>query len=366
MNPLLFNKNFDLVDFDGLKLFMLEHDNLYKTSVAESRKYQDLNVYQRATLVQGPPASPVTPANANDLTSARYGIFLVMAHLWKHDLDFVVLDIGSYIGDWGIKVGNFIRTFGRTTKVITFDPSEAGALVEYNIELNKLEKIVRHEMLAVSDFNGVVMFRYQAGGVDAGEIAETRPNAITLAATWLKRFGQLPFWERIKAYCLFAVAGLKRLIRFRFENVEGHTLLVRCVDIPSYLETNRIDGSVFAKIDIEGHDSQVISRLVSIMAKRKVYVVFEFAPIRFASQQEAVAYLKTHVENFFIFDLFYCPNPTRINHITPDNLPAFVADVSQRALKYTDIFLLDKRTPACEELMRRLSKLKPEPDAVIL
>ena len=366
MHPFLFNKRFDLVDFDGLKLFMLEDDNLYKAAVAEDRKYQDLGAYQRALFTQGVPDAPVTPANVENLTSARYGIFLVMAHLWKNGLDFIALDVGSYIGDWGLKTGNFIRTFGRTTKVITFDPSEAGALVPYSIELNKLEAVVRHEMLAVSDFDGLVMFRYSSGGVDAGEIAGTGQDGVALAATWLKRFGQLPFGRRIKAYFLFAVAGLKCLVRFRIGKVESHTLLVRCVDIPSYLESNRLDANVFAKIDIEGHDTQVIKRLLSIMSERKIYVIFEFAPIRFPSQQEAIAYLETLTDKFHVFDLFYCPNPTRMNHISPSNLASFVADVGQRAFGYTDVFLLDKRTPACEELLRRLSGLKSEPDAIKL
>jgi FkbM family methyltransferase len=365
MSESIVSKGIDLVDFDGFKIFMLEDDNLYRIAVTEERKHQDLETYQRAFLTQGHPKSPVTPANVDAVTSPRYGVFVVMNHLWKHGSDFVALDIGSHIGDWGLKAGNFVRTFGKSTKVVTFDPSEAGELVPYSIELNKLGNIVKHEMLAISDLDGFIIFRFRPGHLDSGQIAEDDTSPMALASTWLKRFSQLPFKRRIKAYFDLGLNGFRRLVRPRKED-ESRTLLVRCADIVNYLERNNHRGDIFAKIDIEGHDPQVINRLLPLLSDRKIFLIFEYAPTRFSSLEEATLYLERLGEHFHIFDLYYCPNPTRFKWIPQPQVRSFAADVDQRELGYTDVFLLDKRTPACDELIKRLSSLVTEPDAVVL
>jgi FkbM family methyltransferase len=365
MDAFLVNKRIDLVDFDGLKLFMLEDDDLYRTAVPEARKHQDVDTYQQSLAAQGPPPGPVTPANVRQVASTRHGISVVIHHLWEHGVDFVVLDIGSHIGDFGLKIANLIRTFNRRTKVISFDPSEPGALVPYSIELNRLGHVIKHEMLAVSDGDGLSLFRYRPGFTSGGEIATATQGAAALAATWLRRFRQLPLRRRISAYLALAFAGLKRMMRLG-KVVDSYSLIVRSVDILGYLERNRFEGDVFAKIDIEGHDPRVVNRLLRLIAQRKLFLVFEFTPIRYASHETAVDYLEKLNQHFHFFDLYYCPNPTRFQQISPKDLSSFVAEVRLRSQGYTDVFLLDKRTPACEELIKRLAALLPEADTTIL
>ena len=365
MDAFLVNKRIDLVDFDGLKLFMLEDDELYRIAVPEARKHQDVDAYQQLLAAQGAPPGPVTPANVQQTASSRHGVSVVMHHLWEHGVDFVVLDIGSHIGDFGLKIANLIRTFNRQTKVISFDPSEPGALVPYSIELNRLGQVIKHEMLAVSNRDGLSLFRYRPGFTSGGEIATATQGAAALAAIWLRRFSQLPLRRRIPAYLGLACAGLKRMLRLG-KVVDSYSLIVRCVDILGYLERNRLEGDVFAKIDIEGHDPQVIDQLLRLIARRKLFLIFEFTPIRYASHEAAVHYLENLARHFHFFDLFYCPNPTRFRQIRPDDLGSFVAEVRLRPQGYTDVFLLDKRTPACEELIKRVAALAPEADTIIL
>ena len=97
-----------------------------------------------------------------------------------------------------------------------------------------------------------------------------------------------------------------------------------------------------------------------------LFLVFEFTPIRYASHETAVDYLEKLNQHFHFFDLYYCPNPTRFQQISPKDLSSFVAEVRLRSQGYTDVFLLDKRTPACEELIKRLAALLPEADTTIL
>lgn len=365
MDAFLVNKRVDLVDFDDLKLFMLEEDNLYCVAVPEKRKRQNLEAFQKMISANGPQPFPITPENISRATSARYGVFVVMHHLWSHGLDFDVLDVGSHIGDFGLKVGSVIRTFGKTSRVITFDPSEAGALVPYSIEINRLEGIVKHEMLAVSDMGGLVLFQYRPGHSEEGVITAENQNAAGLATVWLKRFRHLPARQRLAAYCHLAFSAIKRLMQSGKINTR-YSLIAHGIDILEYLKCNQLETNLFIKIDIEGYDPRVIDRLLNLLPERNLFMIFEFTPIRFASLLEAACYLEKLSNNFYIFDLYYCPNPTRFTEIPQKNLEAFTAEVGARQQGYTDVFLLDRRSPACEELLKRLNSLVNEPDAQML
>ena len=365
MDAFLVNKRIDLVDFDDLKLFMLEDDSLYAAAVPEIRKHQQVEDFQKSILAGGPTPSPVTADNVNQIKSSKHGVCVVMHHLWRNGVEFDVLDIGSHIGDFGLKAANFIRTHGKNSRVITFDPSEAGALVPYSIEINQLAGIAKHEMLAVSDLGGLALFQYRPGHSDEGVITGANQSAASLASTWIKRFQRLPWRQRMLAYLGLGFSALKRLVNSG-RIVTSYSLIARCVDILDYLRRNQLEGSLFVKIDIEGHDPRVIDRLLNVLPERKLFIIFEFTPIRFAGAEAAVEYLRKLSADFHLFDLYYCPNPTRFNRLDPDQLGLFTAEVGERRHGYTDVFMLDKRTPACETLLERLALLVREPDAQML
>jgi FkbM family methyltransferase len=365
MNAFLVNKRIDLVAFDEIKLFMLEDDNLYRTAVPEHRKRQNSEAFQRAIMAEGPLPSHITHENVAQAASVRHGVFIVMQHLWANGLEFDVFDIGSHIGDFGLKAASFIRTCRRTSRVVTFDPSEAGALVPYSIKLNQLESIVKHEMLAVSDMDGLVLFQYRPGHSEEGVIAAESQNAAGLAAVWLKRFKQLPLRKRLVAYSKLAVSAGKRLLQAGKINTR-YSLIANAVDILQYIKRNQFERDLFVKIDIEGYDPRVIDRLMELLPERKLFIIFEFTPQRFSSQDVAVGYLKKLSEFFLVFDLYYCPSPTRFTPIADSELAAFTAEVAGRSQGYTDVCLLDRRLPGADELLKRLRSLVPEADAQML
>lgn len=365
MNSFLLNKRIDLVDFEDIKLFMLEDENSYRIAVPSNRKRQNVEDFQKAILREGPRPSLVTPDNVGKITSARYGIFLVMHYLWTQGVDFDVFDVGSHIGDFGLKIANFMRTHGKKNRVVAFDPSEAGALVPYNIEINQLEGIAKHEPLAISDAKGLVLFQYRPGHSEEGVITNTNQDATSLAASWLRRFQKLPWRQRIKAYVGLGFSALKRIANSG-KIVNSYSLIVRAVDILDYVSDNGYNSNLFVKIDIEGHDPRVINRLLELLPKRKLYIIFEFTPVRFAGLNDAIAYLRKLSADFYLFDLYYCPNPTRIKRIPEDQIESFAGEVGNRQHGYTDVFLLDKRTPACDRLLDRLAGLVQEPDAQML
>ena len=125
MNRPMYNQEIDLVDFDGLKLFMFKHDSLYDTAIPNGRKNQSLQHYQQFIRQHGFPHSVVEPENIGRLSQARYGVYLFMHHLWQHGVDFMVLDIGSHVGEFSLKMGNCIRTFAQANRVIAFNPPKS-------------------------------------------------------------------------------------------------------------------------------------------------------------------------------------------------------------------------------------------------
>jgi hypothetical protein len=110
----------------------------------------------------------------------------------------------------------------------------------------------------------------------------------------------------------------------------------------------------------------VINRLMNLMPQRMLFVIFEFTPQRFAGRDDAADYLRRLAKDFLLFDIYYCPNPTRFDSISEKAVDDFVAEVVNRAHGYTDVFLLDRRAPDCNTLVSRLASLRREPDALVL
>jgi FkbM family methyltransferase len=370
VNPWVCNEQIDLVDFEGLKLFMFRHDSLYDTAIPEARKNQSLPQYQQFIRQHGYPPSVVGPENVGKLSQARFGVYLFMHHLWQQGVDFTVLDIGSHIGEFSLKMGNCIRTFGQANRVIAFEPTEVGELMRYSIELNGLGDIVKHEDVAVSESDGLMLFAYTPGFSDGAHIVREDPRS----KGGFAHLGN--FWRNalkgksLRGKAVSISKALKRVLRtFTPANrrIATRNLIVRSVDILSYLEQHHCDQNLFVKIDIEGFDSVVIDRLLQLLPTRLVSIIFEFAPNwGLGGVDEARAYLERLCLCFYLFDLFYASNPTRFNRIDPAEIDRFLAEVVAREFGYTDLFLLDKRTPECDQLLHRLSSLEAEPDRMVL
>ena len=364
------DEEIDLVDFDGLKLFMFKHDYLYDHAIPQGRKSQSLQDYQQFTRRHGYPQSVVTPETVERLSLARYGLYVFMQHLWKHGVDFLVLDIGSHVGEFSLKVGNCIRTFARANRVIAFEPTDVGELVRYSIELNGLGDIVRHEDLAVSESDGLMLFSYTPGYSDGGHIIQEATGAQGEPGRLRHFWRQSMRGKSLKS----KIECVGKVLRSKFSRlapgsrrISSSTLIVHSVDILSYLERHHCDQHLFVKIDVEGSDAVIISRLLQLLPTRLVSIIFELAPTQLAGGlEQARSYLESLGEYFHLFDLFYVSNPTRFNLIAPAEIHRFVTEVAGREPGYTDVFMLDKRIPECDQLVRRLSSLGAEADRMVL
>jgi FkbM family methyltransferase len=358
VNPMLFGKQFDLVAFEDVKLLMLQNDNLYRLGVPDARKHQNLREFLLAASQKGYTPSPVTPTNVHTVTSARYSLYVYLYHLWETNTECDILDVGSHIGDFSVRMGNFIRTCQKNSKVISFDPTEAGALVEYNIIINGLGDIVRHENLAVSDTSGVIIFQAKAGHSDSASACGDRREEAT------------PAWSRLLARAnnfLRSRNKLHGLLNLYNRRVPVSQLLARAVTLPEYIMENQLERNLFIKIDVEGLDAQVIEALWPLMDKRLISIVTEFTPARFPSYDSASAFLNKLGENFIMYDICYSPNPTRCERVTATNLQEFPRHIREdRLYGYTDLLLIPNRLPRLDSLLTRMDNLEKTQECYIL
>ncbi|MES1222464.1 MAG: hypothetical protein ABUT20_43620, partial [Bacteroidota bacterium] len=119
---------------------------------------------------------------------------------------------------------------------------------------------------------------------------------------------------------------------------------------------------LFFKVDVEGYDETLIRNILPLKKDRYISFITELH-IDFNS----LAFLEEMSRHFYIFDLFYCPNPTRFKLIQQEDFKDFInRDLKNRKYGYTDLFLLDKNTPDADMLISKLNLLKEKKDEMVL
>jgi len=355
MNSLLLNKKIDLVDYGDVKLFMFQNDNLYNFFVPKDRKQYSLREYYKTIERAGFPKSPFNPDNIACVRDSKACFAIIMNHLWERNIDFSVLDIGAFVGDFSIKIGNLIRTFEKTNKVYAFDPTEAGALIPYNIDINGLKGIVFHENVAVSDQKGYMVFNVLPGLSDSSfafNKGEHKFNIFPMIRHWFKTN--------------YRLAYVKKFFRYLKPN-PSYSLIVEGVSIRDWLKEKEIHTSLFAKIDVEGMDALVVHQLISLHKDRYIISVFEFTPNAYASFDEARSFLAELSKNYIIFDLWYSPRPSRCNRIKTEALDEFVREIrDKRIFGYTDLLLIPRVLPDAKGLEEKLVSLEWDKEEYLL
>lgn len=353
MNSLLSDKKIDVVDFDGLKLFMFKNDNLYENFIPHDRKNQSLDTFFKSTTEKKSfPPPPINFLNCEENTDPRAGLFIFFKHLIERRVDFTVLDIGSHIGDFAIKCGHFFRDAGKQIKTISFDPSPAGMLVPYNIEVNGLAAYNNHESQAITQYDGYYVFHFKEGNSDSAKLSFSKKNN---------------FWQKLQFYSgstwQFKIKIASKLIRNSLKfSQKTFDLVVRGSSLENYLKNHNISNHLFIKIDVEGYDEVLVREIIKL---KKKYLISAISELQVDA--DSVSFLNEISEHFYIFDLFYCPNPTRFKMILPENFEVFVnKELKNREFGYTDLFLLDKQTPDADILIKKLSLLQQKKDAMIL
>lgn len=312
----------DLVSFGDVQMFMYATDELYEL-LNPASKGQRPDLFNRHTNTQGFAPSWVRLEDLENTTNPRHVAYLLVAHLWKMDLDFTVLDIGAHAGLFSLKLANFFRSCSKANKVRCFEPGSIGELTQFNISINGLHDYITLERLAIADFSGPTLFSETRGHTDAAQLVAQ----------------------------------------------SGGTKLVSCKSLSSYLSEHSINNNLLIKIDTEGVESAIISNIERVIDERYVTMFLSSLP-RFRANKRCISFWITWTRAF-IFLMFFMPLIHRwlsLSRLRPeesflkkyrDGGPHPNLDQFRRgtAVHHTDILAVPKKLPAIGDLLGRMKEL---------
>ncbi|MBV9122809.1 MAG: FkbM family methyltransferase [Planctomycetes bacterium] len=304
----------DLVNLGDLRVFMLLKDNLYNLCVhLGARRYSLAKHYADVGQVGYPP-SPAARSILDQTKDPKFCLYMILDHFLRHDLEFAFLDVGSFVGDVGLRYANFFRTLGVDRHVHCFDPTLSGQLVPYNIEINGLGRYVSYHPVAVSGVNGCMTFFERREHSDASSAVDS-PGGIANS-------------------------------------------LVGSIRLSDFLRQHQIRNA-FIKLDTENQEPSILADIGSFLHESVNAIAFECQG-RDEGVFRIIAELsRTH----YCFDVGYVPKPFLCQRISeePGAMEAFQRMVIKRPYGYTDVLVLSRKTPGVMDLVRRLSALETRP-----
>lgn len=303
----------DLVNLGDCRAFMLSQDNLYNVCVAPEYRHYPIDQHYARVARDGYQQAPVTKSNSSSISDARYGIYLIVRQMIDSGVNPAFLDVGAYVGDVGIRYGNFFRTLGYSGRVVCFDPTLAGDLIPYNITLNSLNDYVEHRPEAVSDFTGLLTFQQRQGHADS--------SSATLVGEPLAN------------------------------------TIVPCVTLSEFLRKERIE-SAFIKLDTENLEARILADIKDFLTETPSAVCFEFHAHQ---SNELMGAMTSLMNTHFLFDIGYLPRPFCFNPISELTCSLFPSAVARYPYGYTDVLALSRQIPGAGDLARRLGCLNPGP-----
>ncbi|MDA8231093.1 MAG: FkbM family methyltransferase [Magnetospirillum sp.] len=300
---------YDLVRFDTVSLFVPMHDNLYNSFLPAECKGFTIEQHYELMRTETPFADD---ALRSDVTKLLY---LYMDILFGAGIGVHLLDIGAWIGDVAIRLAKYAKLRGAKFHAECFDPSFAGTLIPFNIELNDVRDRVTFKPIGVSDCGGPQIFNQVFGNSDGSQ--------------------------------LLSGDGDGRI---------SETYLVRTVTLADCLPEHAPDTHVMVKIDVEGIDAKLVAQARGQLADATL--IIEFAPAQ--EQYRKIAadqFLSDLQTSHTLFDIYYCPRPTRAAIVRDPQ--EFIEDVRHRPFGYTDVLAVPKSLGAHDDIVRQLSRLTP-------
>jgi FkbM family methyltransferase len=299
-----------IVDFGFLQVFMYVDDLSYQQTAEKYKKprpaTEERDLSQPRCSPQERYANPREPLLA-----------FLLSHLWVHDVDFSFFDIGCQYGTSAMATGQIILQSQRSNPIYAFDPGVAGELAEWNILLNRMERLVRYERLAVG--------------------ASTKPMLV---------FTELGHSENNRI--VNPVAG-----------EIGRSYVVGCTSVDEYVASHNIGGNLFLKIDTQGGEVEVFRGMERAMRERLCVCITEFTPNALATQVNPARWLEALAERFEVYDLgdldIHLYPGHLVRRIDLKQIAYFTEAVSTSPRAYTDLLLLPKELPGLDTLRQRLT-----------
>jgi FkbM family methyltransferase len=309
-----FADGIDLVNLGDIRAFMLVNDNLYNICVHPGARQYPLAKHYADVGHAGYQPSPAVGGVLDRADDPKFGIYLILAHFIRHHIDFAFIDIGSFVGDVGLRYANFFRTLGVNRHVHCFDPTLAGQLIPYNIAINGLGQYVTHHPRAASAINGYVTFLEQKGHSDSSAAVDS-PGVVANS-------------------------------------------IVPSIRLSDFVRQHNIRNA-FIKLDTENQEPAILADLGSFLDESVNAVAFECN----SGQDDIFRTMASLSRTHYLFDVGYVPKPFLFQLIGEEagSLEDFRAKVAGRPYGYTDVLALSRTTPGVAALVRRLGALGSRP-----
>lgn len=300
---------YDLVRLGIASFFVPSQDNLYNIAISDSCKHFTIARHIEASMSEN------AQAHGGVFRDVTQYLFAYLDVLFKQKLAVEFYDIGAWVGDIAIRMACFAKLQGGCFHADCFDPSLAGTLIPFNIELNDVADCVCYRPIGVSVTGGPAIFTQLPGHSDAARL-----DGI---GTW---------------------------------NMPADSYLIRTVTLGDCLREPRAGSHQFVKIDVEGIDGIIVRQ-----HRRRLdhaTLAIEFAP----DQKQyidigAIEFIGDLLETHSLLDLFYLPRPTMAERVTDPS--AFVKAIRQRRYGYTDILAIPRSLDCHDELLAMTQNFRP-------
>lgn len=303
----LHRRQVDLLNWGALRAFMYMDDLAYELA-SESYKHC-------TDMVPRPPlALPrKTPSEVWQCPDASW-LEVLAAHLTIRHLNFVHFDFGCQYGTSAMQAARLMDAMGLDSPVYAFDCGSASDLVPYNLALNRMERRIHFEPLAIGGSTGFAILSSQVGHSEDCKI-------------------------------------VNRLMQY-----ESTSWIVRRDSLDEYVLRNEIQEHLLLKVDTQGGEIEVWKGLDRCRRDRLVMGAFEFTPSALETRVSPAAWLADLMQEHHVMDL---PKPSagmssgRL--LGETDCEDFAREVAQGKAGWTDILVIPRTLPGIDTLLHRLT-----------
>lgn len=302
-------KNVDLVDFKNRFSVLMYTDDLAYKQCSEDVKHYTLEQHEEDLKNRSKPGGYIyKEENDVDILSLFKKL---MINLWKHSVDFSILDIGSQYGLFSMELASFIKKQNKKNRIYAFDCGIASKLCLKNIKLNLLDDLITFERKAITNSSQLLRVYY--------DTQHSQDNHI------IKRDGaNLPSYE-----------------------IEGITL-------DGYFKDH--SENFIIKMDTQGAEPLVFEGMKKLFEKRPT-ILFEFTPwVIETIPYNPLDFLNSIPEDYLIFVL--SPSTQTISQINRNDFENLIRLISKSVEKHVDIFIISKSIPSSEDILNQIKKAK--------
>jgi FkbM family methyltransferase len=240
-------------------------------------------------------------------------MFIYVDVLFSQNIGVRLLDIGAWVGDVAIRLAKFAKFRNARFHAECYDPSYAGTIIPFNIELNGVDGFVVYNPTGVSLVGGPQIFCQVRGHSDSA-----------------------------------------RLQSIGNSEQGADNYLIRTVTLSACLPPPDEHTHLIVKIDVEGIDAQLVRQNLDQLADATLIV--EFAPDQEQYRKDSAAeFIRSLQITHTLFDIYYLPRPTMACLVGDPQ--QFAEKIRRRPYGYTDVLAIPLSLPAHDELKLCLSSL---------